>query len=475
MQPISFFGIGMQSYSQAVNAQRRLNCIYEMRDDGDKSGMIIRGTPGLTLFANIPAGVVRGMRVVKGVLYCVAYNSLYSVSTTGAVTQLSGTIGTTSGNVCLSDNGIQVIIVDGLGGYVYTISSGVLSKIADSQFPNGAKTVTFAGGYFICELPNTLQWYVSKAFDGTTWTPLVFASKQQKPDTLQAVDSMHDTLVLFGTTSIEFWQNTGGYPNPFSRISGSTQDWGLAAIYSRCSFNNSMAFLAQNTQGQIQVVTFNGYTVTRISTHDIENVINDFVTIADAVGYSYMWDGHILYQLTFPSAGRSFLYDALTGFWSEVQTGISLAPQRHVGQFGVVYNYENYITDYSNGNIYMINDDVYSDNGNAIMRQVQSKHIRNKGNELAIAEVFFDMETGQGVQYGQGTNPQLIVQVSKDNGRTFGNERWAPLGAVGNYYTRVILTRWGSAIDFVFRLTMTDPVPFIITEACAVIPERIPS
>jgi hypothetical protein len=472
MDPISLFGVGMQSYSQVVTAQRRLNCIYEKRTDGDKNGMVLRGTPGSTLFTVLPSGPNRGWRVVKGIMYVVSGNTVFVVATTGTTTLL-GTIGSTSGNVCMSDNGIEIIIVDGAAGYILTISSGIITKIVDANFPNGARSVTYSAGVFICELPGTFQWYVSQQYAGATWTPLIFASKQQAPDLLVAVDEMHDTLILFGFATTEFWQDSGGYPNPFSRINGTTQDWGLAAIYSRCKFNNSMAFLGQNSQGQLQVCMFNGYTVVRISDHDIENVINDFSVWQDAVGYSYMWDGHIMYQLTFPAAGRSFLYDALTNFWSEAQTGLAVQ-DRHYGQFCTVFNGSNYISDYSNGNVYEIDDDNYTDNGAPIKRQLQSKHIRNKGNEFGIAEIFIDMDTGQGLQWGQGSDPQLMVQVSWDNGRTFGSERWISIGKVGQYLARAVARRFGSSKDFVFRLTMTDPIPFIMTEACAVLPPKKP-
>jgi hypothetical protein len=38
--------------------------------------------------------------------------------------------------------------------------------------------------------------------------------------------------------------------------------------------------------------------------------------------------------------------------------------------------------------------------------------------------------------------------------------------------TRVIARRFGSARDFVFRVRMTDPVKFVITEGAAVVQER---
>ena len=59
-------------------------------------------------------------------------------------------------------------------------------------------------------------------------------------------------------------------------------------------------------------------------------------------------------------------------------------------------------------------------------------------------------------------DPQVMLRVSRDGGRTFGNERWVPLGKMGEYYARVILRRLGSARDFVIQITVTDPVKFVL-------------
>jgi hypothetical protein len=73
------------------------------------------------------------------------------------------------------------------------------------------------------------------------------------------------------------------------------------------------------------------------------------------------------------------------------------------------------------------------------------------------------METGVGLQSGQGSNPQIMLQVSRDYGRTFGNERWTSIGAVGQYIgPRPTWRRIGAGRDFVFKWKMTDPVPFVI-------------
>jgi hypothetical protein len=467
LRKIPLWGSGTVGKSAVVTAGRRLNCYYEIRPDADKNKIAIYGTPGTTLFTSLGNSTVRGWWVAgNGVWYAVAGATLYSISTLGVATSL-GTLSTNSGYVSMTDNGTQLIIVDGTAGYIWNYNTNTFSTISSGGFPNGATSVGFLTGFFMVEKPNTGQYYISNSYDGTTW-PSTFATAESNPDALVAISVDHGLMILWGSNSIEFWQNVGTIGNPFAPLQGASQQWGLAAKFSRAVFSNSIAFLAQNLQGQIQVMTLQGFTPTRISDHDVENIINGFSVVADAIAFSYMLDGHSMYQITFPTAGRSFLYDGSTNIWSEVQTGLSPVA-RHIANLGITYNGDNYVSDYSNGNIYLLDPTNYTDNGTAIKRLIQTRHINESGNVLSIDEVFLDMETGVGLQLGQGSNPQVVMQVSKDGGRTWGAERWTSFGMVGQYVgPRATWRRCGSARDFVFRFWITDPVKFALTYGSAI-------
>lgn len=481
MKPIALFGDGINAYSPAVSRQRRLNCFYDIRRDGDKVASVLRGTPGTATFTTLPTSPIRGWHVVKDMLYVVAGPVLYSISTAGVQTILGALTANTT-PVAMADNGVQLVLFDGLAGYVYTLVSGTYKQsalnsagsfgtISDANFPNGCISASFLDGRILADRPNSRQCYESELYDATNWTNVsslpTYMTKENSSDLLLAVDVLNGMVVLWGAQSIEFWQDVGSFPNPFARINGATQTWGLAAIYSRCSLNNTMIFLGKNPQGGVQVMTLNGYVPQRVSNSDIENIfatISQTYGVTDAVGYAYIVDGHPMYQITFPAANRSFLYDSLTDMWAEVQTGLALLA-RHFGQLGIAFNSQNYITDKTSGNIYQLRTDVYTDNGTAIKRQVVSRHITGNAETVGISQLFLDMETGVGLENGQGSDPQVVLQVSKDGGRTFGIERPKSLGKVGEYRTpRVLWRRLGSAKDFVFQFTMTDPVKFTVMQ-----------
>jgi hypothetical protein len=122
--------------------------------------------------------------------------------------------------------------------------------------------------------------------------------------------------------------------------------------------------------------------------------------------------------------------------------------------------------------VYTLDENKFTDNGQTIVRELVTRHGSSDFNMITVAEFFLDMETGVGLQTGQGSQPQITLDVSKDNGRTWSNPRLLSVGAVGKYMTRVIARRFGSARDFVFRVRMTDPVKFVVTEGAAVVQER---
>jgi len=489
MKRIELFGVGMFANSAVITRQSRLNCFFEFRKDGDKEQIVIRGTPGVVSVLELPDKPIRGWRVVSNVLYVVAGFSLYKILQNLTWTIVGTFPASSTATVSMSDNSVQLLIVDGIAGYIYTIvagsyaqaaldAAGAFGAITDVNFPNGTLSCTFMDGTLIAAKANTRQFYVSEYFDGTAWTNVyslpTYGTKDNNSDLLLAVSAMNGVLTLYGEQSIEFWQNVGTSPLPFGRIAGATRNVGLAATYSIAMIDDIQLFLGQNLYGGYsQVNLLQGFNLTRVSTDDIEHIIGNLPGHVwhDAIAFGYMLDGHKMYQITFPSADKSLLYDISSDLWSELQSGMGLTG-RHIAQFGITFNALNYVSDSSTGNIYKIDDEITTDNGLSIKRQLITRHINMGGNRFAIDELYLDMETGgssiygqigSGVQSGQGSDPKIMLQVSKDGGRTFGIERWKSIGKVGQYKSpRVMWNRLGAAQDFVFKFTMTDPVLFIV-------------
>jgi len=473
---LMLFGSSYQSgnYSQTMTSQRRVNCFYSQRRDKDKSELTVFGTPGLSLFAACSGSGVRGLYTFSNgsAMYAVSANALCQINIGGSVTVV-GTVNNNTTPVAMVDNGTQLLILDGINGWIYVPATNTLTKIADANFPQNATSCIFNDGFFLVNDPSVNgQFRKSAILDGTTWSSTDIGIAQSSPDPLVKISLLHGLVICFGSTSIEFWQDFGTLGFPYGPIKAATQDFGLVARSSAVYFDNSLAFLGQSLDGMLHVMQFDGFTPRTISTPDIDDIIEDLAlsgTVADAIGLTYSSRGHLFYQLTFPSANRTLLYDGTVKEWSEAQSGVSEIPQRHRAQTSAVFANNTYIGDSTTGNIYLLSDEVYTENGAPILRLLQTKHIFDEENLIGIDEVRLDMETGVGLQAGQGSNPQIMMQVSKDGGRTFGNERWASLGAVGQYLgPRVVWRRLGAGRDFVIKFKMTDPVPFTINNGALI-------
>jgi hypothetical protein len=476
VQPVPLFGAGVYGKSAVVTRQRRVNCYYEQRQDGDKAKVVIYGTPGLLLDFNVSQPTNLPIRAILGTnetsLYALQYNQFLSLSPTGTAF-FAGSINTINGlaSLALNPSASQVMLVDGQDGWVYQPGPNTLTKLAatGTWWTPGAKTVTNVGGYFVAEIPGTGEFGVSNVNDATTGSSLSFATAAAYADQCIAVDNLQGNLLTFGNIHTEFWQPVGTPPpsQPFANIQSAANEWGLAAIFSRQHVDQALFFLAKTRQGTRRVVRIDGYVPTPVST-EIDAVINTkgFV-YADAVACSYQRDVHSFYQLTFPTMMRTFVYDCSTGIWNEAQSGLSTGPfVRHQANLATYYSGDTLLTDYQNGNIYRMDDNTFTDNGAPVLREVITKHQLKGFNRFKIPDLYLDMETGVGVSSGavQDMNPQVSIECSKDNGRTWLAPRLISLGPIGNYRVRVRARRFGQARVFTFRIRMTAACKFVITD-----------
>lgn len=458
LAPVPLFGIGNQGKSPNVNAQDRLNLYIEIQQDPEKHVLTMYPTPGLSTFVNLGATPVRGLYERQEVMYAVHRDKFYSINAAGTVTE-RGTLLTFSGRVGMADNGTQIIIVDGPNGYIFNTSTNAFTRITDADFP-GADTVDFLNGRFIVNKPGTGQFYVSASYDGLSWDALYFATAESNPDNLVRVFVDGGQLELFGDKTTEFWGDSGAADFPYARIGSSALEWGLASRWSLVKFDGSLIFLRRNRLGQVQVAVGAGASSQAVSTPELDYEFSTYSTTEDATGFSYMLSGHPFYQVNFPTAGKSWLYDGLSKCWSRLSSGTG----RHRAEIQVQLANKSYVSDYDTGQIYLLQDGVYQDDGAAIVREFTSRHQTN-GNPVSIAELWLEMEAGVGLQSGQGKNPQIMLQIFRDGGHEWGAEVWREFGAVGKYRARAKWNKLGQARDWVFRFRVTDPVRTVFVQA----------
>ncbi len=445
MTPIPFASQAYENRSLPVSAQRCVNLYPEIVPDG-KNQIILHGTPGLKSFAS-GTGPVHGLHVMDNELYAVIDETLYRVSSSGVLTSLGAIKG--KRRVSMSDNGTQLTIVNGKG-YVY--GSG-LTKITDSDFPNASTTAFInqttlfdsAFGFTYSALDD------SASMDGTV-------SAMGDPDRVISILVDHLEVWVFNQESIEVWYNSGDATNPFQRLSGAFLEKGCGAKYSPAKMDNSVFWLGDD----FGIYRAQGYTPVRISTPAIEYAIQSYSRKDDAFAFAYAEEGHTFYQITFPTAKKTWVYDAATQRWHE--RGNYTAGRHRANCYAYCYG-KHLVGDFENGTIWELDLDTYLDGADPIQRIAAAPVIHNNGQDVFMSKLWIDVESGAGLTTGQGSDPQMMLNHSDDGGRTWSNERWVTMGKIGEYWKQAIWRRLGTFKSRIYRVVVSDPIKTVIIGA----------
>jgi len=371
-------------------------------------------------------------------------NTTYYVVNSAANTfQLEATVGGGAINTSGSQSGTHT-------------ARSVLSAITDTDYP-GLTTVNFLDGYFVGHKAGTGKFYICSLYDGRVWDALDFATAESNPDDLVGTFVNQGYLYLFGEYTTEIWSNNGAQDFPFARI-GNAAPWGLVSTFSVSKLGNTIAFLAKNQLGQNQVCVMEGAEPMPISDNDIDRILNDATDLTAATAFSFMTNGHQFYVITMDD--KTYAFDLNTQVWSQLK-GENIT--RYNGEMATSFVNAIVVADYNAGKLYRMSDSVYTFNGDEIAMEIVGKVISNNREYLTIDEVLVDMESGVGNQNGSYTDPQIMLSISKDQGHTFPIERWADLGAVGDYTNRAVWRRLGRGRDITLKLRITDPVKRCIT------------
>lgn len=469
-QPL--FGVGLQGKSPNVTANTLINAYYEFQQEKDRTRVAIYGTPGLNLFIDQGDTPWRGLHPFPGnnLLYGVHRGTFYQIDNAGSVVS-RGTINSTEGRVDICDDGTLITVVDGDEIYSYDTSTPAtpIAAVADADRPTSPNTCIFQAGRILTDEDGTGQFKGSELYDNTDWDPLDFATAESNPDNLVRIINYRGTVVLFGDYTTEFWSNVGGSGFPYSRILQADVEYGLAARWSVGRFAGTFAFLAKNREGQSIVAVLNGYnTPTRISNFELEHIINNYSSISDASGFGYMLGGHPMYQLNFPNEGKSWLYDGSTQYWSELRYK---SDERHRAEFGVDFINQNIVADYSNGKLYKLESNTYTDNGVNIHMILRGKHIFNQKKRVRFTRLELGFEPATTTD--QTAQPVAGLRLSKDGGHSWGTQTFAYLGKVGEYLKRCIWRNLGSGRDIVPEIVIAEPIKKVITEATLIVEDGI--
>jgi hypothetical protein len=431
---------------------------------------------------------VRGMRAIGAFLYFIVNNWLYRSNTSGTVTAATGDAIAGEGRCWMEHNGTQLVIVNDLGdGYVCTLSTFAVAEIADADFQL-ASWVQWMDQYFIFGKKDSSQFFISGLADPTAYNALEVATAETIPDNLVSGLRDHRDLILFGTESSEFWYNNAGVDFPFARAPDGAIEVGCAAPHSPARLDNQPVWLATE-RGGYSVRRLEGRTPMRISTAALDDEIHSydeatFGAVSDAYGMAWQFAGHSYYALTFPTAGRTWVYDAATNLWHRrLSQGMSFWRIGSVEPFGGrVYAQDLFdlnIRAFARGQQTDIAwreldyPGVESDiDGSPIPWEIVTAPVATDRRPTSFLRVELEVDAGMmshSLLLEQEKDiPQVFLSWSDDDGRTWSNAHGRSIGAHGKFNTRLVWTNLGmTRTGRVFKFSGGGHAPEAIISASA--------
>ena len=454
-----FCGASYTSQSPFVAHERTLNFYPELVEaQAAANSIVLYPTPGFAPFLSLPTYPVRGMLYLNNRLFVVSGATFYELFENQTYVS-RGTVYSDGQPATLSSNGDaghQVWITSGGHGYIYDTVSGTFTSDVRLDAWMGA----FCDGYFLRLDTQTSTLGISSLEDGLTWDETDVAQRSTTPDRWVSMLVSHQQVWMFGKQRIDVLYNSGD-TFPFVPYPGTLIEHGIAAPFSAKILDNTVFWLGQNDQGGAVVYRAQGYTPTIISTRAVEFAMQGYARVDDAVAFAYQDQGHSFYVLSFPTANATWVYDAATNLWHERGHWNYVTDDWDVWQarFHAYAWNQHIVGDGTTGGLYRMRIDRYRDaDGTVIRRMRQAPHIIGQHQNMFYSRAELLLETGIGSS--DVRNPRVGLQWSDDSGKSWSTLLYVSAGMAGQYSTRAIWRRLGQSRDRIFRVVVSDGVPW---------------
>lgn len=437
---------GTQSYqhrSLPLSAQRMVNCYIEPAPPAAKTFAAVIQSYGIRQLSTVGTGYLRGGIVRNGIPYVVAGETLYRIASTGVATALGTIPG--SGFVDMAGDEENIMLVSrGRGWYWNGLT---VQEVTDEDFP-GAEWVETLDGYYIVGSVGSGKFYISSNRNPAEWDGLDFASAEKYPDDLVSGIVANGEIYLFGKESFEVWFNSGDPDFPLERSSSGFGDVGCLSRFGVTKADNSVFFLGHDGV----IYRLNGYQPQRISTHAIEQAIEDF---EDKTCYAYSWNegGHKFVAFTFDEG--TWVFDVATNLPHE-RKSFNLPAWRPLF---VLRAFDKWLVgDFYTNALGILDPDEFAEFGETLRCSATSPPVSEDNKRISSSRVELVFEQGVGLPAGQGSDPKVMLRWSDNGGRTWSSEHWRGLGKLGHFSKRAVWNRVGQARDRVYEYAITDRV-----------------
>lgn len=344
----------------------------------------------------------------------------------------------------------------------------------------GGSSVVYLDGYFFLSKPDSNIFYASQLNDGDNYDALDFATSAITFSNIVSLQVKNRELWIFKEDAVEVWYDAANPTGmPLSPRVGSELSIGCLAPSSIVSIDNTLYWLdsrrlVSSAVTSDQIVNQNTGNVAKpVSSEALNNAFASYSTIFDATGIGYQERGHLMYQITFPTMNKTWVFDITTGTWHERQhyNPVFNNETYDLAEFALVVNGVNIVASRLNGDIYLSNSSAHTDNGDPIRCTKTTQPFSQEFKAIGIDVLEIKCGTGYSNSTDTYYDPYISMRYSNDSGHTWSNEQPRSLGKIGEWGKRIIWNRLGTSYEWMFEFVVVAAIDWALIEADAKISE----
>ena len=285
-------------------------------------------------------------------------------------------------------------------------------------------------------------------------------------DCVNGLISVGSFLYVFGPKSVEVKSYQGSEYNTWSDLYFSAvSSFGLESPNSLCQVGTTVFFVSSGQQRGKCIMAVTGTDFQVISDQWLDEKLESEITDT-AYMFPYSTSHHMFVTLQANTIGETWTYDLTTKEWHQRTSrdrNTGLEKQWRVG--GVAYWREKFYA-FTNDGLFchftgwteQWKDEVEM----PVIRHRQGPVFVSDNRPFIMEELALECNVGHCPDYKQ--RPEVLLEVSKDGGNTFGNMRSASFGVTGDYSHRVRWHALGMVRLAVVRITFSEPMDFVLTD-----------
>lgn len=330
--------------------------------------------------------------------------------------------------------------------------------------------------------PNNAYKVLTKSVDAFEWMfydsygVQQYFNAESSSDNVRAIAAIGANLYLFGYKTVEIWQRGSSEDATWQRQSyTANMSNGLQSPNSVAICGSNLYYLGSGESYAKGVLMVSGQTYTKIS----EDWLDDKLlqeTGDSAYAFAYAQGNHNFYVLHLGNLQETWCYDTETREWHQrtsrvLDTGV----ETRWRATDMVWFKGQFIAFANDGCEYRHSESYWrEDYGNRIVdgkpaslpmiRHRQGAVIVNDEKPFIFNELTVEANVGTWADYK--LQPDLLLEVSRDGGNTFGVVRHAKMGKTGQYSHRIRFPMLGYNRLCVLKLTYSHPTSLELT-ACS--------